>query len=241
MQALTGFEVAIGGEGNDPIAATWIPIDMTGGWLAAAGILAGLYARATTSRGQVVSTSLLGAGILLHSGAFLRDGEVVRGPALDAGQMGFGPGYRVYECAEDSWLALVVEDGVAWERLRAFAPVPPTYAPLRGTPDADEAEKVLADTFAAAPSDEWVTRLRGAGLLAEQIQPLNRDEFRRGILDDPVNRQLGRVASYETDDWGRFEQIGPLLRCGPEAGGGPALMLPGIGEHNAEILARFSP
>jgi hypothetical protein len=28
MQAVTGFERAIGGIGNDPIAATWIPIDM---------------------------------------------------------------------------------------------------------------------------------------------------------------------------------------------------------------------
>jgi len=38
---------------------------------------------------------------------------------------------------------------------------------------------------------------------------VNRDGFRRKILDDPVNRQLGRVVSYETADWGRFEQIGP--------------------------------
>src|SRR5262249_13949384 len=48
MQALTGFERAIGGSGNDPIAATWIPLDMAGGWIAAAGTLAGLYARAVT-------------------------------------------------------------------------------------------------------------------------------------------------------------------------------------------------
>jgi crotonobetainyl-CoA:carnitine CoA-transferase CaiB-like acyl-CoA transferase len=48
---VTGFERAIGGAGNDPIAATWIPIDMTGGWVAAAGVLAGLYARAG-GRGQ---------------------------------------------------------------------------------------------------------------------------------------------------------------------------------------------
>jgi crotonobetainyl-CoA:carnitine CoA-transferase CaiB-like acyl-CoA transferase len=54
-----------------------------------------------------------------------------------------------------------------------------------------------------------------------------------------VNRQLGRVASYETADWGGFEQIGPLLRTGPEAGRGPRLMLPGIGEHTVEVLAEL--
>ena len=51
---------------------------------------------------------------------------------------------------------------------------------------------------------------------------MDRDAFRRAILDDPVNRELGRVAAYETADWGHFEQIGPLLRCGPDVRPGPA-------------------
>ena len=50
MQAVTGFERAVGGAGNDPLAATWIPIDMSGGWVAAAGMLAGLYAQASPAR-----------------------------------------------------------------------------------------------------------------------------------------------------------------------------------------------
>ena len=48
--------------------------------------------------------------------------------------------------------------------------------------------------------------------------------------------------SYETADWGHFEQIGPLLRYGPAepAGhGGPRLMLPGIGEYTVEILTQL--
>ncbi len=68
---------------------------------------------------------------------------------------------------------------------------------------------------------------------------MSRDEFRQGILDDPVNRQLGRVAAYETAEWGHFEQIGPLLRSGPAPVGGPPLALPGIGEHTAEVLAEL--
>jgi crotonobetainyl-CoA:carnitine CoA-transferase CaiB-like acyl-CoA transferase len=242
MQALTGFERAIGGAGNDPIAATWIPIDMVGGWVAAAGILAGLYARATTGRGQRVATSLLGAGMLLHSGVFQRDGAVVRGPAVDGGQTGYGPGYRIYQAAGDGWLALVVPDAAAWQRLRSLpgaASLPAAYAPLRCGPDdavARQAEAALEALFATADAAGWVARLRGVGLLAERVEPVDRDGFRRGILDDPVNRQLGRVVAYETADWGRFEQIGPLLRCGPAAGGGPALMLPGVGEHSVAVL-----
>jgi hypothetical protein len=38
---------------------------MSGGWVAAAGMLVGLYAQTSCGRGQGVATSLLGAGILL--------------------------------------------------------------------------------------------------------------------------------------------------------------------------------
>ena len=63
------------------------------------------------------------------------------------------------------------------------------------------------------------------------------DEFRQAILDDPVNRQLARVAVYATTDWGWFEQIGPLLRCGPQVRSAPCPMwLPGIGEHTVDVL-----
>jgi crotonobetainyl-CoA:carnitine CoA-transferase CaiB-like acyl-CoA transferase len=248
MQAVTGFERAIGGDGGDPVAATWIPIDMTGGWLAAVGILAGLYARAAGRQGergsgQSVATSLLGAGVLLHSGVFRRDGELVRGPSLDADQTGYGPGYRIYQAADDAWFALVIPAPDAWRRLSGLLdgqPLPATYAPLRGGPGdavAREAEATLAAAFRRAPAAAWVARLRALGLPAELIEPLDRDGFRRAILDDPVNRQLGRVAAYPTADWGHFEQIGPLVRCGPDAAATPRLTLPGVGEHTTEILA----
>jgi crotonobetainyl-CoA:carnitine CoA-transferase CaiB-like acyl-CoA transferase len=245
MQAVTGVERAIGGAGNDPLAATWIPVDMAGGWVAAAGILAGLYARATSGCGQRVETSLLGAGILLHSGVFERDGELVRGPELDGRQTGYGPGYRLYKGADGNWFALVLPDEEAWLRLSRVPEanaLSATYAPLRsGAHDADarRAETVLDAAFATAPAAEWVDRLRALGLLAEVVEPLDRDGFRCAVLDDPVNRLLGRVASYETADWGFFEQIGPLLRCGPDGGNGPRLMLPGIGEHTREVLTEL--
>lgn len=245
MQAVTGFERGIGGAGNDPLAATWIPIDMTGGWLAAIGMLAALYARAVDGHGQRVATSLLGAGMLLHSGVYERDGELVRGPELDGQQTGYGPGYRIYAGSDGDWFALVLPDPQSWQRLAALPEVsalPAGYTPLRGGTDdasARQAEKVLEAAFATAPAADWVRRLRELELPAELIEPLNRDAFRQRILDDPVNRQLGRTVSYDTREWGRFEQIGPLLRCGPDADGGPRLVLPGIGEDSVDVLTEL--
>jgi crotonobetainyl-CoA:carnitine CoA-transferase CaiB-like acyl-CoA transferase len=245
MQAVTGLERAVGGVGNDPLAPTWIPIDMAGGWLTAVGIVAGLFARARSGRGQQVATSLLGAGMLLLSGVFQRDGASVRGPELDAEQTGYGPGYRIYECRDGGWLALVLPGRETWARVRALpelASLPTEYAPLRGgTLDATarDAERVLERAFATAPAAEWVARLRELEVPVEAVEAMSRDEFRRSILDDPVNRQLGRVAMFETPEWGRFEQIGPLLRSGPTPGGGPPLVLPGVGEHSRKVLGEL--
>jgi crotonobetainyl-CoA:carnitine CoA-transferase CaiB-like acyl-CoA transferase len=241
MQAVTGFEKAIAGPGNDPIAATWIPIDMTGGLVAAIGILAGLYGRAATGAGQQVATSLLGAGMLLHSGVFQRDGEIVRGPELDSEQTGYGSGYRLYECADGHWIAVVIPDEQAWRRLGAGVPaLPQSYAPLRRSPDdtvALEAERALEAAMRNRPAQVWLDYLDDLGVPCAPVESLTRDEFRRRILDDPVNRQLGRVASYETPEWGHFEQIGPLLRYGPAGSDcGPPLILPGVGEHSVEVL-----
>jgi crotonobetainyl-CoA:carnitine CoA-transferase CaiB-like acyl-CoA transferase len=242
MQALTGFERAVGGAGNDPIAATWIPIDMSGGWVAASGILAALFVRATSGLGQQVAASLLGAGMLLQSGVYLRDGEVIRGPELDGAQTGYGPGYRIYRGADGQWFALVVPDAAAWDRLRrvpGLGAVPAGYRPVRNRPgdtSALEVEAILEEAFAAEPAAHWRSELRAADLPVEPVEEMDRDRFRQGILDDPVNRQLGRVVAYEVADWGHFEQIGPLIRCGPEPAGRPQLILPGIGEHSYDVL-----
>jgi crotonobetainyl-CoA:carnitine CoA-transferase CaiB-like acyl-CoA transferase len=245
MQALSGFERAVGGEANDPIAGTWIPIDMCGGWVAAVGALAGLVAAARTGRGYQVATSLLGAGMLLQSGVVQRDGRPVRHPELDEGQTGYGPGYRIYRGGDGSWFAVVIPAAHLWSRLRSvpgLEAVPERYVPLRGgetDAEARDTEAALERVFGGAPAGEWMAALRAIGVPVEPVAELDRDGFRRAVLDDPVNRQMGRVASYDTADWGWFEQLGPLLRCGPRVGGGPALMLPGVGEHSVPVLTEL--
>ncbi|MFB9320562.1 CoA transferase [Cryptosporangium minutisporangium] len=218
-----------------------------------------------TASGDTWVTSLLGAGCLLHSGVFHRDDRLVRGPELDAEQTGYGPGYRLYRGGDGAWFALVIPDRESWGRLASLPEVdglPTSYVPLRagarrtdgrdadarrddghadagrghGGDEARRAEAVPAAAFATASADTWVERLRTLGAVAEPVAPLDRDGFRRGVLDDPVNRQLGRAISYATPDWGHFEQVGPLVRYGPDAGAGPRLLLPGVGEHTVEIL-----
>jgi crotonobetainyl-CoA:carnitine CoA-transferase CaiB-like acyl-CoA transferase len=138
-----------------------------------------------------------------------------------------------------------VRDENEWRRLRLLpemTALPETYAPIRAgarVAAARRAEVVLEAAFATSTAADWATRLNGIGLLAELVEDADRDAFRRGILDDPLNRQLGRVASFETADWGRFEQIGALTRCGPGLDGRAPQMIPGVGQHTVEVLTEL--
>jgi crotonobetainyl-CoA:carnitine CoA-transferase CaiB-like acyl-CoA transferase len=240
MQALSGIEAAQGGDGASPTYLIWGAVDVTGGWIAACGILAGLFARRRRGGGQSVATSLLGAALTLKSGAFVVADRLVRGPLLDAEQTGYGAAYRIYQCADDKWIALAVPDQPTWERLRQIVGVDQlqtSLPPLRTEPGAPQpAEELLEKAFRGRLAPDWVDALRAGAVPVEPVPEPDRVAFAAGFLDDPVNRQLGRITSYEWAKVGRVEQpcFPPYL--GPPPPPLPAGRVPELGEHTSEVI-----
>lgn len=246
MQALSGVEAAQGGAGQPPTFLVWGAIDVASGWLSAAAITAALVARRRRGAGQSVSTSLLGAALLLKSGAFLAGERVVAGPALDAGQHGYGAAYRLYRGGDDRWLALAVTDADTWTRLVAVvgteglpASPPPLRSDLADGPQPEEL--VLERAFRGRPACDWVLALHAAGVPAELVAEPDRRGFVSNILDDPVNRQLGRVVAFSWGDRGLLEQPGLPVRFGPMARPAARAAIPSLGEHTAAVLASVAP
>ena len=241
MQALAGIQAAQGGAGQSPTYLVWGAVDVTGGWLAACGVVAALYARRRVGGGQSVRSSLLGAALTLKSGAFVVDDTVVRGPVLDGDQRGYGAAYRLYEGADGEWFALAVPDAEAWARLRAVVDIdalplsPPPLRTYDGPPQ--PAEVLLAEAFAAKNAAGWVAALRAASVPVEPVRTLDRGAFVADLLDDPVNRQLGRVVAYQWGERGLFEQPGFAVRFGPATRPAAPARIPQLGEHTDEILA----
>ncbi len=241
MQALSGIEAEAGGDGQPPTSfSDWAAVDIVGGWLSASAVLAALYARRRTGRGQSVWTSLLGAGMTMRSGAFLADGGLVEGPRIDPQQWGYGAAYRIYQCQDGRWLALAIPDGESWARLRRvvgpeiLGPAPP---PLRVVPgERQPAEVSLEKAFAGKGASWWAEILRAAGVPVEIVREPTRAEFIADIFDDPVSRQLGRVVSFQWGDRGLLEQAACPIRLGPQPRVPPDPHLPTIGEHSHAIL-----
>jgi crotonobetainyl-CoA:carnitine CoA-transferase CaiB-like acyl-CoA transferase len=245
MQALAGIEAGQGGAGQPPTFLVWGAVDVTGGWLAACGVVAALYARRRGGGGgQSVRSSLFGAALTLKSGAFVVGDTVARGPVLDGDQCGYGAAYRIYEGSDGEWFALAVPDADTWERLRTAVDIdalPGSPPPLR-TDDAgpQPAEVLLAEVFAAKDAGAWVAALRAADVPVEPVRALDRSSFIAGLLDDPVNRQLGRVVAYEWGDRGLLEQPAFAVRFGPAARPAARAHIPELGEHTDEILAALA-
>jgi crotonobetainyl-CoA:carnitine CoA-transferase CaiB-like acyl-CoA transferase len=180
--------------------------------------------------------------MLLQSGVYQRDGDVVRPQELDRDQTGYGAGYRLYACSDGKWLAVVIPNPTVWARVARLpecAQLPLDYLPLRRTladAAARTAEEVLQAALRSAPAAVWSSRLSALGVLVEVADVIDRDQFRMRILDDPLNQQLKRVVTYPVSAWGKFEQLGNLLRCGPHASAKTRDALPEVGEHSIEVL-----
>lgn len=239
-QALAGVEEGQGGPGQPPTFLVWGALDVAGGWIAACGVLAGLYARLRGGGGQRVSSSLLGAGLLMKSGTFLAGNAIVNGPVVDPDQYGYGAAYRLYQGGDGHWFALVVPNAAAWDALRdvvGASELPTRPPPLRTEPGERQAEECILETaFRRQAAATWVEALGVAGVPVEAVRQLDRSAFTDSYVDDPLNRQLGRVVSYR---WGeRGEVVQPRFppRLGPTPHPGARPGMAALGEHTHRVL-----
>jgi len=217
FQACAGWEVLGAGEGNDPM---WFRFGFMDHLCAMASTVATLLAvlhRDRTGRGQQVTASLLGAGVLTNSETYLDEsGRAASVAVVDHEQLGTSPGRRIYRLA-DGWIALCARTSSELARACTALGVP--------SPEYLEAHLV------GAPRHATIDALRSAGISCEPVR-LNQGE---AFLDDPLSRSLGLVASYHHAEWGRLEQVGALWGFGDlevTLHRAP----PALGQHSVEVL-----
>jgi CoA:oxalate CoA-transferase len=235
-QAAGGLISTTGGRGNDPSPIGATVADHIAGQNLLAGILAALYARERTGRGQLVETSLLGGQIWAQAGEYTKyfmTGEV-SGPSNRSHPM--IPGlYGIFPTA-DGWLAIV---GVA-------GPARDTFYRTIGRPDLierfsrmmyfedDKAElwPILDQVFSTKTTAEWTELLAAEGL---RFAPV-RDHSQ--VVADPSVRLNGYIAEVEdemTSEARVVSMVRPPVRFSEKARS-PAPMVPELGQHTEEVL-----
>lgn len=229
--ALTGTEWEDGAcdAGNPPLWSRSNMGDTGNALLAAIAITAALYHRDRTGEGQKVSTSIVNAGLLHTSYAWIHDdGTPGDWEKIDANQYGLSPYYRLYHCSDDRWIfvAAVAEH----ERERLFAAIGERAPATRD--DTGEAQtKVLEARLGERTASQAFSLLDEMGVPVEIVD----EEFCRTIFDDRDARTMQLISTTWAGTVGRFEDPGLLVNLEPAAPivrRGPCR----CGEHSREIL-----
>ncbi len=227
--ALTGAEWEDGAcdAGNPPLWSRSSMGDTGNALLAAIAITSALYHRERTGEGQAVSTSIVNAGLLATSYAWIhQDGSPADWGHVDGEQHGLGPFYRLYECDEGSWLFLAAAEPEHRKRLADLV-----GRARAGHRPADEVAALLETRFVERSAIDWCAALDDAGVPAERVN----ETFCRELFDDPEARELGRITETWAGAVGRFEDPGLLVHHDGTPGvvqRGPCM----CGEHTREIL-----
>jgi crotonobetainyl-CoA:carnitine CoA-transferase CaiB-like acyl-CoA transferase len=183
-----------GGEGNPPVSFT--VADITTGLAAATAITLAIRARETQGVGQHVDVTMIGAMAYAAADAFVDYAGKPAGAALDSGQHGFGPTYRVYPTA-DGWLFVAALGPVAAAALRTML----QQSEPRDTAGAEQ-------TFAGRSTAEWLAVLAAAGIPAADALT----DAAGFLHQTPDFRANGTRIAVATDRYGRLGQAGVAVR-----------------------------
>jgi crotonobetainyl-CoA:carnitine CoA-transferase CaiB-like acyl-CoA transferase len=227
LQAMGGL-MALQGFGGPPECLRTAPADYYCAALACQAVLAALFARERTGRGQKVETSLLNAVLALQSGL------VVDFPGR---QTSFRetPTYRLYRASDGEWLFLACGNQSFWVKLCKALGRPeladdPRFSSWLSRRDHGEAlTPLLEAAFASRPCDEWLR------VLADHDIPAARTQALHDFMRDPAVLHHGMVVTYEHPEKGALTLMGQPLRFSdtPAADAGRP---PTLGEHTDAVL-----
>lgn len=207
--------------------------DIGGGTLMAVfGMLAALFARGSTGKGQLVDVSMTD-GILAFMASHAAEWLFAR--REPAGGTYFNTGgaaaYSVYRGADGRWFTLGIIESHFWERLRTVLGRPDLPAdPLAEGIEGERARTILTEVFATRPAAEWVALLLQNDLPAGPVNTLQE------AFSDP------HIGAREMLQWvnhpveGRIPQIGFPVKFS-DTPGAIRRPPPMLGEHTQEILS----
>lgn len=196
----------------------------------------GLTTRQRTGIGQKILVDMFGANAQANHDDFLSYPGKPSRLMPDAQLLGLTPTYRLYSCAEESWVFLALvsasERAAFVEALQHAGLQAPAVADLNG----GDAEAALTDLFQTKTADEWQSLFVPAGVGCLRADGPLPSSF---WLEDAQARALGLTAEVEHPEWGRYRRHGALAKFdGLEPALGPP---PLAGQHNDLILKGNAP
>ena len=227
LQAMSGLQ-ALQGFGGPPQYLRVAIADYYAAALTAQAVLAALFVRERTGRGQRVETSLLHAALALQSG------NVVDYPGKQS-IFRDNPTYRLYQGSDGEWFFVACGNQTFWVKLCAALDLSelagdPRFASwLLRLDNREVLLPLLERRFADKPRAHWLDVLAAHDIPAAPVQTL------RDFMEDPAVQHHEMVRVYDHPELGRLRLMGyPLVfsHSRTRDTGRP----PTLGEHTAAVL-----
>jgi crotonobetainyl-CoA:carnitine CoA-transferase CaiB-like acyl-CoA transferase len=238
-QAEAGVMSFTGDPGGAPMRFPVAIADMTTGMYAAMGILAALYARERTGKGDFLDLALFDSQLtwLINIGSnFLNAGE---SPSRWGNAHGSIVPYQLFQGGDGRSFVLAVGTNALWQRLLQVLDLEKDLASdRRFATNADRTHHrellvpLLQKHFALLPTATWVSRLMAANIPAAPIQTVGE------ALSDPQTLSRALVVEMEHPTLKTVRSIANPIRLEDQ----PAVYRfppPLLGEHNRQILGEL--
>jgi crotonobetainyl-CoA:carnitine CoA-transferase CaiB-like acyl-CoA transferase len=230
LQAMGGL-MTLQGFGGPPQYLRTAPTDYYTAAIAAQAVLAALFVRQRTGRGQRIETSLLRGVLALQSGIAL---DYPGKPTL----VRENPTYRLYQGSDRQWFFVACGNQSFWVKLctalgmQDFADDPRFASWLLRIQNSEALLPIIEKRFGEKPRAEWLQILAAHDIPAAPVKTIQ--EF----MDDPAVRHHDMVHEYDHPDVGRLRVMGqPLAFAGtPTRDPGPP---PTLGQHTDQVLGEL--
>jgi crotonobetainyl-CoA:carnitine CoA-transferase CaiB-like acyl-CoA transferase len=234
IQAISGH-MAITGEPGRPPVRVGIPLaDMSGGIYSCKGILAALYARERTGRGQRVEVSMFDAmlNLLSYIATLWLTGGVLPRPPGSAHE--YSVPWQAFE-AKDGHIVVATRQEGFWRKLCSALAEPGLAEDPRF---ASNAERIanrealvprLERIFRTRTVADWLERLRAAEVPAAPVNNLD------GAFAEPPVAEREMIVEYDHPEVGRVRLPGNPIKMS-DVTGTPSHPAPRLGEHTDAIL-----
>ena len=227
LQAMSGVQ-ALQGFGGAPQYMRIAITDYYAAALTAQAVLAALFVRERTGRGQHVGTSLLHASLALQSG------NVVDYPGKQS-MFRDNPTYRLYQGSDGEWFFLACGNQTFWVKLCAalelkdLADDPRFASWLLRLDNREVLLPLLERRFGEKPRAHWLEVLAAHDIPAAPVQTL------RDFMDDPAVRHHEMIREYEHPELGWLRLMGMPLVFSESPVRDPGRP-PTLGEHTTAVL-----
>lgn len=241
MQAYAGLMSITGEADGEPVRTGTSVVDLTTGANAAQGILAALYVRERTGKGQRIDVSLLGSVVTwlsYHAVAYFASGELP--PRMGSRHPSVAP-YGAFP-TKDGYLVVAVALDSSWKRFCAALNRPdlieyPRFAknPMRIT-NRTELDDLISGILADRGAMEWAEIMDRHGVPCSPINSIDT------VLALPQVLHQELVIDLPREDIPGLRMPGIAIRMS-DTPGTARLPPPRLGEHTEAVLEElgFSP